>query len=134
MSFTYRVDHAARRVTFTASTTLTVADFIEVFEAALENPEFDPTYGRLWDVRPALDPLDGRQVRAIAAQYAARIEPRLTAGRSALLVGSDVYYGLSRMFAGLSEAARVEFRVFRDEAEAVAWLDELGERAATGGG
>ena len=40
----------------------------------------------------------------------------------ALLVRGDLQYGLSAMFGGLAWAASREIRVFKEEAEAVAWL------------
>ena len=42
--------------------------------------------------------------------------------RIALLVRGDLQYGLGAMFGGLAWGSSRQIRVFRDEAEAVAWL------------
>lgn len=42
--------------------------------------------------------------------------------RCAVLVAGDAQYGMSRMFAALSEKSGMEVSVFRDEEEAVSWL------------
>ena len=42
--------------------------------------------------------------------------------RIAVLVRGDLQYGLSAMFGGLAWSSSREFKIFRDEAEAVSWL------------
>ena len=48
-------------------------------------------------------------------------------GRCAVLAGSDVVFGLLRMYEAYSDGSPVEVRAFRDAAEARAWVDEAGE-------
>ena len=42
--------------------------------------------------------------------------------RRALLVGNDLMFGLYRMFASFATGGATEYRVFRDEDQALAWL------------
>ena len=44
--------------------------------------------------------------------------------RSALLVAEAVQFGIARMFQTLNDHPQVTVRIFRDEAEALAWLGE----------
>jgi len=62
-------------------------------------------------------------VRGIARAVSG--DPRVFEGvRCAVLVIGDAQYGVSRMFAALSEKSGMDVRVFRDEDEAVEWLRE----------
>jgi hypothetical protein len=44
--------------------------------------------------------------------------------RRALLVGSDLAFGMFSMFAAFTEEGRTEYRVFRDEKKARDWIEE----------
>lgn len=61
-----------------------------------------------------------RRVAAIVQENA----QRLRCSRTALLVGSDVQYGMARMFMALTEPIHPHTAVFRDYDQALNWLLE----------
>lgn len=56
---------------------------------------------------------------AVVAQTTAE---RLECGAIALVVSSDIAYGMARMYMGLTDAQHPTTEVFRDYDEALAWL------------
>jgi hypothetical protein len=44
--------------------------------------------------------------------------------RRALLVSTELMYGIYRVFESLIQGGTVEYRVFKDEREALKWLQE----------
>lgn len=81
---------------------------------------------RLWDFRESglsLTNAELQRIGAIAQAYSS--DGR---GRTAVLVSRDVDYGQARVFHVYRETPGNPVRVFRDEAEALAWLmEEEGE-------
>jgi len=48
---------------------------------------------------------------------------RTTGGKGAIVVATDVVFGLARVYASIAEQARIDSRVYRDMDEAIDWLD-----------
>jgi hypothetical protein len=72
-------------------------------------------------MRGATAGLSSDELRQIAETV--KNSPRTVNGaRRALLVGSDLMYGLYRMFAAFASDGTTEYQVFRDEKLARAWL------------
>ena len=84
--------------------------------------DYNPIHNELSDFRHAdLTQLTGeglRRVMDLSRQLNVVEPPPLTA----LLVGDDLHYGLSRMSSALAADWSPNFRVFRDHDEAVAWI------------
>lgn len=99
----------------------------ETLEAAFnelaQDPDFDSSLNRLWDMRKAeLAGLTVDDVRFIQAFILERPQYAGTA-RVALLVSKEVDYGIGNMFRLMSEESLpVDVRVFRDLDQAVAWV------------
>ncbi len=93
------------------------------FRARKSDPALAPGLPVLVDSRK-VDPADSietiRHVAAIIQNNALK----LRCGRTALLVGSDVEYGMARMFMALTEPIHPHTAVFRDYDEALTWLLE----------
>jgi hypothetical protein len=88
-----------------------------------DDPSYRPDMPGLVDLRGATKVLDAEET----VQFAQFIKssPRVVNhARRALLVGSDLSYGMCRMFEAMAEDGTVQHRVFRDEAEARAWVEE----------
>jgi len=120
MHWHHEVDIPNRVVRARVEGTLTDADLIECDNALRNDPDFDPAYRLLLDLTSAdWDAVTANGVRALAAR------PPLFASsaRRALVVHSDLGFGMSRMFELLRESRPDEFRVFRSIEEAAAWLD-----------
>ena len=60
-------------------------------------------------------------IRELAEHAASRAE-QLAPGRLAVLVASDTVFGMFRMLQALLDGTGIEIRVFRDPAQAYAWL------------
>jgi hypothetical protein len=97
-------------------------DLVAGFHAGMEDPACPNPVALLIDMRESQS-FATRSVAEIrgAAEYIGAYAPRV-GGRVAVLVGSDVQFGLARMGSVFSEGVGVEAEVFRDEIRALAWL------------
>ena len=119
-SFTIRPEAAGGYPWVTFEGHITLPDIL----AAIDALSLDGAYGsrcRLWDFRGCTMDLSGEELREIAEVGAERDEEP---GRVALLADSDLIYGLGRMYEVIRSSPSAEYRVFRTEPEALAWLTE----------
>ena len=73
-----------------------------------------------------LDSLPTTSELQAAAETAGSLELKVRWGALAIIVNSDVVFGTGRMFEAFVEPFFERVRVFRDGAEAEAWLEEGG--------
>ncbi|MEO8201142.1 MAG: hypothetical protein ABI679_11520 [Gemmatimonadota bacterium] len=101
-------------------------DFMVHARELTEDPRFQPTFSQLSDLRDAerLE-LDTFTVRRLAA-----ISPFGAGSRRALVVSSDLAFGMARMFQTLREGNGEELQVFRDIDAALDWLGLAAEKDA----
>jgi len=84
-------------------------------------PGFEPDFDQLIDLRSAT----GGEVSTETLQILTSRPPAFArSSRRALVVRSDLGYGLSRMWEQMRSDEAGEIRVFRDMDEAERWLDE----------
>ena len=104
----------------TADSPPTVEEIVSAIDesAALNAP------CRLWDLRVGVT-LEADEIRQIATHARAVSGP----GRLAMLTSDDISFGTLRILEVYRKAPSLETRVFRDEAEAYAWLRELADFA-----
>jgi len=76
---------------------------------------------RLWDFRDARFNFSQHEIIDIAT-YAATADNR--PARVALLVSGDLSFGVSRIYEAFRHNNLTRINVFRNEAEAIAWLQE----------
>ncbi len=113
-------------------------DIINAFDRALEDPRFPARNARfLIDVTRS-ESLADRSVddlRRVAEYFASR--SGRFGRRCAILAESAVHFGLMRMVVVFAEIKNAEARVFKDEEEAMAWLNDglqfTGEKSAASG-
>ena len=118
MPVSYRIDRE-RRIVFTeASGVLTDSDVIEFQRRLRDDPEFEPDFRQLADCR-AIDEIG---MTREGVEEASSRSPFSQGSLRAIIVGSDVAFGMARMFENLRHEARDEIRVFREEEEARRWL------------
>ncbi len=113
------VDHANRQIDAVAVGPIGLADVQE--HLARERQWHSLPYREFIDGRgagPALSPADVRMI----VETLRELSRESTIGRTAVVVSTDYAFGMMRMFEMLIEDI-FEFRVFRDEAEARAWLN-----------
>jgi hypothetical protein len=114
----YRIDHALRVVRSRGWGTLSTSDLQDYTSRLLADPAFDPDYRSLAD----LTEVTRVDIDQVALSQAAWM-PSFTQGtRRAIIASSDLVYGLARMFATHSERFGQVVHVYRDRADAEAWL------------
>jgi hypothetical protein len=117
----YDIHCSDRLVECTFTGPVSPLDCLHVIDQVLADPRYRQDYPCLVDNREIagafsradIDQVIPTVVRALAAMTA---RPRV-----AILVSRDVQYGLGRMFQSLTSHI-LNLRVFRDRAEAAAWL------------
>jgi hypothetical protein len=120
MSWHYKIDVPGRLVNVQVDGILCDADLVDGDSALRNDPEFDPAFYQLLDLSKA----DGSEVTADGVRALASRPPLFSSSaRRALVVRSDLGFGMSRMFELLREGKSGEVRVFRVIDEARAWLD-----------
>jgi hypothetical protein len=124
MAISYRIDPAVDLVHVRVAGHLTPADHQAYLSALLADPAFRPGMHRLFDCRDADDSNSSDEVRLIADRVRAEAA-HFGDSRCAILVRSDVQYGMARVFEAFLGDVPGDFRSFRDPAEASAWLSEV---------
>jgi hypothetical protein len=114
----YAIDAELRLVRCRGWGRVTNEDLFGVQDRLAVDPAFDPQYGMLYDFTGVTDAAVTHD--AIAALRVR--DPFARGARQAVVVDSDVAFGLSRMYELLHELHEEEFRVFRDPLEAHRWL------------
>jgi hypothetical protein len=117
---TYRIDPGRRLVLLHGSGALTAAAVLEVQAQWRADPGFDPTFRLLADYREVTGSDFNRENML---QIAANV-PFHPSSRRAFVARGRLGFGLARMFEGVSSYTPQGgmVRVFRDLAEAEAWL------------
>jgi len=121
----YSIDPARSLVLSRAWDVLSGADLSRHARTLASDPGFKPDFNQLCDFR------DVTEVRADAAaiRELAALNPFGAGARRALVVSSDVVFGMARMYQILTETSPDEFEVFRDLDEALKWLGVADEKA-----
>lgn len=125
MPVDYAIQNGILRLTLSGASA--PGDLAAAVSAALDDQGRPMLRGMLLDARGSTSAArrTTAEIRAIAGDLAHHAED--FGGRLALLATSDVVYGLMRMGEVWFQAGGDAFsRVFRDEGEAMAWLDGTG--------
>jgi len=124
MPITYRVDHDARVVVAVGQGILTEADLIEYQREVWSRPDI-AGYSELGDLRRVTEiEMDSHHIQNLA-RTAARMDEKTSNSRLAIVVATDLLFGLSRMFQAYRELNRQSSKdvgVFRTIEEALAFL------------
>ena len=118
MPFRYEIDRARRLVLSTATGTVTDEDLHTHMRRLAADPNFDPTYRQLVDLRDVsnVDVTSGG-LRALGSS-----NPWKEPTRRAVVCERDVVFGLARMYQLLTDDDPHEVQVFREISEALDWL------------
>lgn len=113
------IDNERRLITVVVQGELTDSDLLRGEERLRARPDFCADFDELVDLKAA----DGRRVTADGVRSLARRPPVFSAGsRRALVVATEMGYGMARMYELIQGGEAGEIRVFRDRAEAERWL------------
>ena len=94
----------------------------QTFDDLWTAADYEFTHNELYDYGPAdFTQLTGAVIRKIA-QLRRRLNTDMLQRPIAMLVNTDLLYGLLRMVNTLNEELNSNMRVFRDRDEAVAWV------------
>jgi hypothetical protein len=119
MPITYRIFGAGAFVVSTALGNISDAELLAHQRELLGDTKFDPSYPQLDDYRDAeMDHVTTDCIQALAKTTGASKR----GSKRALVVRSDIAYGLARMLQALREGSRQEIQVFRDLDHALGWL------------
>ncbi len=66
MAITYRIGKTAKLIRARVFGEISFDEFRTTLREVLEDPDFDPSFGRLWNIRGARSILSGQDVRGIA--------------------------------------------------------------------
>ncbi len=97
-------------------------EFASIFETITNSNDYPPNIRAIWDFRNSdISSVNSEMLKHLI-EIRKRFEKRNTC-RSALIVSSNMQYGMGRMFQMLSEGKIPhEFMVFRDYEECEQWL------------
>ena len=124
MPVSYRFEGRISRLTNEGAST--VDELIETFEAALDHPDFPEHAILLWDIRESESLKDRSSGELLRITQILGPKAHRHSNTSAIIVSNDLYHGLMRMATAYGEECESNTRLFRDEAEALEWIDSLG--------
>jgi len=113
----YRIARSERVVYARAWGVFTNDELADTRAALEKDPAFDPAFALLIDLTGVTE----LRLTSPALLTLAMTSLFATTVRRAIVVSSDVAYGMARMFAMLSSREDM-VQVFRDRAEALAWM------------
>lgn len=121
MSTSYEIDSERRVIVVTVRGDLRDEDLLEIHERLRTEPKLEPDFGLLVDLRGAV----GRDITMGGVQNLLE-RPSLFSptARRAIVVESDLGFGMSRMYELQRDDLAGTLRVFRDVDQANRWLDE----------
>ncbi len=118
MPISYQIDKSLGLVFTTAQGALTRQDMLTYFQGLREDPDFNPSYDNLTDLRDLIEhPMSTGDIETISHYHVFNQE-----SRGAIVAEKDVSFGIVRMYEMLREAEPDQIMVFRDMAEARRWL------------
>ncbi len=122
MPMSYSIDPEARLVRIVGSGRLTDDEMVQCVSALRADPKLEPDMSTLSDMRDIEVAFTPEGVERMVDAMEATAERRSQA-RAAIVVGSDVAFGMGRMFEMQSEERTApSFRIFRDMDAAREWL------------
>jgi hypothetical protein len=133
MALTYEIDAERRNIRVTATGEISPEQFVDLHQHFAATSAVQADFSILFDLRQAQPPCDGFTtdgVRTLAA-LPAILDP---ASRRAVVVRSELGFGIARMYGLRRGDAMTAFEVFRDLGEAERWIERGGERRLLGGG
>ena len=118
MSITYHIDKINKIVFVDATGVLTAEDIRIHRRRVVNDPDFDPHDGLLFDLRSITEfRISSTEIRMFATEYISHER-----ARRAYLVPTEEVYGMVRMYSLIGDFESDVAQVFYDMAEARRWL------------
>jgi len=118
MSITAELDRSAGIWVVTVGERLTLEDVSEIAATT----DWEGVNRRLWDVRNVRETPETTDELREAAALVTRLRDLFQGGRVAIVVSTDLYFGLARMFQVFAENSGIDYQIFREIDEARDWL------------
>jgi len=122
MPVSHYVDRARGILFVTRSGTINRHDEDRSFQKRNDDPSIIPGIPVVVDCT-GVDPPDTTEIVQYIADHSMHTAQRLKCGPLAIVVGSDVEYGMARMYQLLTETVHPDMEIFRSAQEAIDWLD-----------
>jgi hypothetical protein len=119
----YRYDDFTNRLTTRCEGAVTQAEVVEHFRQLGRDARLRPNCDVLLDLTFQTRLPTADQMNDVAAVMEDMHE-LMPFGRCAVIAPEDLAYGLGRMFQGFAWPMFTGMRIFRNQADAVTWLDE----------
>jgi hypothetical protein len=119
MPFDYYIDTSHRLVATLVKGILTPFELLRHQDRVKDDPEFDPTFWQLHDVRNA----DFTAVQPSCVEALAELAVPKRGTRRAIVVGTALAHELAQLFEGLLAGTGEQIRIFRDLDAARTWLE-----------
>ena len=121
MAIQKKVDHEQRIVFFTVTGTLDTNEMLEAVNETFAQRKAGIVYDVMSDHRDVVEAARPDQIKALVAELQKLGD---TAGmRAAMIVASDASYGMMRLLGAHTEPLGIQVGIFRDPAEARAFID-----------
>jgi hypothetical protein len=115
----YTIDVEKRLVESTITGEVSVDEALSFWRQLPKDPRYQPDFRSLSDyTRAAPFKATGEDIWRLAEAL-----PIAPGARRAILVASDLHYGFGRIVESVRGAPGIAIAVFRDRAEAIAWLE-----------
>lgn len=121
MPVTYVIDAARHLIRTVCARPLTFAEVLEHFRQLNDDPACTGQLDVLLDVTGADSIPETSQLGAVGAAVSS-LRTKVTLGACGIVAGSDVMFGMMRVFEVKAESYFGAIRVFRKIADAEAWL------------
>jgi len=118
MPASFVIDHANRLVRSKGWGVLEEADLASTQRGVREDAQFDPMYRQIYDFSDVTE----IRVSATDLRFLAYNSPFSPKATRAVVVSSDVAYGMARMYGLMGDRDPERFQIFRDRAAALRWL------------
>lgn len=120
MPVTCNIDLAAGLVFTTISGHVDTDELVRALEGCVGHRDFRPGLNGIADLRRARYDARSEDIKRLA-ELMAMHRDRIGSSRTAIVVSSDVAYGLSRMYQAFADDTSIQTRIFRDIDEAERW-------------
>jgi hypothetical protein len=129
MPIKHRVDPASNTMFVTRSGSIDTHDEEQAQRERQTDPLVVPGIAVLVDCRE-VEPADSTEVVQYLADNITALAANLQCGPVAIVVSSEVEYGMARMYQLMTDLEHPETAVFRDYREALDWLRQASRPAA----
>ena len=126
MSVNYRVDSARNLIRYTVTGPMVVDEIMNMVFEAMTHIDRSRPLNDIWDLTE-MTALEGesQDIERLARRWATLGPIRRPPGKAALVATTPYQYGVARMYISwLGDQLNWESRLFKNEADALAWLDE----------